>query len=230
MKPLYSTSDWKLAKTRDLLPLECLECKGKFFRSKHRVQTAIKRGFGDTAEFCSVRCARLKQHPPITVKCEQCSVQFVKIKSQIKRCRHNFCSCSCSTTYNNQHKTIGNRRSKLEIWLESQMSRNYPSLVIKYNDKEAIQSELDIYIPSLRLAFELNGIFHYEPIYGVSKLSSIQKNDVGKFQKCIAKGIELCVIDVSTLKHFKIDKAIIFLEIITNIVNQRLNNGAPRGI
>jgi len=42
----------------------------------------------------------------------------------------------------------------------------YPDLVIHFNKKDAINSELDIYIPSLKLAFELNGIFHYEPIFG----------------------------------------------------------------
>ena len=38
---------------------------------------------------------------------------------------------------------------------------------------EAINSELDVYVPSLNLAFELNGIFHYEPIYGEKKLNQI---------------------------------------------------------
>ena len=84
------------------------------------------------------------------------------------------------------------------------MSIQYPNLEIHYNRKDAINSELDIYIPELELAFELNGIFHYEPIYGAEKLQQIQNNDDRKFQACLEKGISLCIIDTSSLKYFKL--------------------------
>ena len=78
---------------------------------------------------------------------------------------HLFCNHSCAATYNITHKTVGTRRSKLEVWLESQLRELYPNLTLLPNDKTAINSELDFYFPELKLAFELNGIFHYEPIY-----------------------------------------------------------------
>lgn len=59
---------------------------------------------------------------------------------------------------------------------------------------------MDIYIPVLSLAFELNGIFHYEPIYGEGKLLSIQNNDDRKFQACLEHDIELCIINSSEQK------------------------------
>jgi hypothetical protein len=128
---------------------------------------------------------------------------------------------SCAATYNNTHKTVGSRRSKLEIWLESELHRLYPDLEIYFNDKSAIGSELDIYIPLLTLAFELNGIFHYEPIHGTNKLESIQSNDGRKFAACCEHNISLCVIDTSTMIKFKPIRAQTYLDIIVTIINSR---------
>jgi hypothetical protein len=87
--------------------------------------------------------------------------------------------------------------------LQEKLTILFPSLDIHYNRKDAINSELDIYIPSLKLAIELNGIFHYEPIYDQDKLDQIQNNDHRKFQACAENGISLCIIDTSSLKYFK---------------------------
>ena len=91
---------------------------------------------------------------------------------------------------------------------------------LHFNRKDAIGSELDIYIPSLKLAFELNGIFHYEPIYGDKKLNETQANDGNKFQACQAAGISLCVIDTSGQKYFKPASSQRFLDIITQIIEK----------
>jgi hypothetical protein len=101
---------------------------------------------------------------------------------------------------------------------------NFPSLNIKYNNKDAINSELDIYIPSLKLSFELNGIYHYEAIHGEEKLTKVQNNDARKFQACLEKGIELCIVDTSSLKYMKESNAIKFFNIISNIIKQKLQN------
>ena len=122
-----------------------------------------------------------------------------------------FCSKSCSTKYNNENKKSGSRRSKLEMWIEEQLKNKYEFEII-FNGKDTINSELDIYIPSLKLAFELNGIFHYEPIYGDEKLKTIKNNDNKKFQACLERKIELCVIDTTK----KNDKK--YLEIINTII------------
>jgi hypothetical protein len=134
-----------------------------------------------------------------------------------------FCSSSCAATYNNTHKTKGYRKSKLEVYLEKVLTNLYPNIEMHFNRKDAINSELDIYIPSLKLAFELNGIFHYEPIYGPEKLSQIKNNDERKFQACLENGIELCIIDSSKLKSFKDSNAKPYLDIICNIINKKNN-------
>jgi hypothetical protein len=75
------------------------------------------------------------------------------------------------------------------------------------------------------LAFELNGIFHYEPIYGNDKLAQIQNNDTRKFQACVERGIEMCTIDSSGLKYFKPKSAEKYLRIIVNIIDAKLSAG-----
>lgn len=112
--------------------------------------------------------------------------------------------------------------SKLERWLQIKLNASHPSLIFDFNQKGAINSELDIYIPGLKLAFELNGIFHYEPIYGPEKLAGIQTNDMRKFQACLEQGIELCIIDVSQMIHFKEPKANLFFDIICYVIKQKV--------
>ncbi len=154
-------------------------------------------------------------------------IEYKKLSvNQCLRCgadtKTKFCGSSCAAIYNNTHKTKGYRRSKLEIYLEEQLIKLYSGLEIHFNRKDTINSELDIYIPSLSLAFELNGLFHYEPIFGPEKLSKIQNNDQRKFQACLEKGIELVIIDSSQLEYFKIQSAQKYLDIITQIIDSKL--------
>jgi len=88
-----------------------------------------------------------------------------------------------------------------------------------------IGSELDIYIPSLNLAFELNGILHYEPIYGPDKLKYIKNNDDRKLQACIEKQISFCIIDTSNFRYFKESKAEEFLTMIISIIKKKKEAG-----
>ena len=198
------------------IKLECRHCHKTIYKS----QWDIKRA---KYNYCSIQCSNIyqpSQSKHIEVQCLQCNKIFMKSRSATIKYPNHFCSRSCSVTYHNLHKTYGTRRSKLEIWIEKKLSELYPTLEIHYNRKDTIGSELDIYIPSLCTAFELNGIFHYEPIFGQLKLDRTQKNDSLKFQSCHKLKIGLCVIDASRMKHFKEHAAHEYLEIITNIINQ----------
>lgn len=151
--------------------------------------------------------------------CKVCNQKFERCFSQISQSTNHFCSRSCAGTYTNQHRKTGTRRSKLEYWLESQLVQLYPNLTFVFNQKFVIGSELDIYLPDLKLAFELNGIFHYEPIFGEEKLQKMQQNDNNKFQLCQQRGISLCVIDTSSQKYFKVSSSQKYLTIICNIID-----------
>ena len=198
--------------------LRCDECKKEFIRESKDWHQSKK----CKHHFCGKKCFGKFQDQKEEVACKQCDNKFFKQRKEIKKSKNNFCSRSCSVRYNNTHKTHGTRRSKLEKYLEEELIKLYPNLEIHFNRKDAINSELDIYIPSLFLAFELNGIFHYEPIYGKDKLASIQNNDKRKFAACNDANISLCIIDTSSLNYFKPKKAEKYLNIIVNIIEENL--------
>ena len=156
------------------------------------------------------------------VQCKRCGKDFTKLVSEIRKTQSNFCSSSCAATYNNTHKTHGTRRSKLEAYIEEQLTSLYPTLEMHFNKKDAINSELDVFVPSLKLAFELNGIYHYEPIHGEEKLKSIQSNDNRKFQACLERGIELCIIDTSSQTYVKPKTSKKFLDIIVKVLESKM--------
>ena len=54
--------------------------------------------------------------------------------------------------------------------------------------------EVDVAIPSLKLAIEWNGIVHFKPIYGQTKLDKVQDKDAEKLKIAANKNINLIVI------------------------------------
>lgn len=226
MKPLYTKEQFDTAKSSELLPCECHQCGKTFGQSKAYIQSRVsrqnreKKVYGGGC-FCSHKCSNDSLITSISVFCGNCGKEFKKSQNQIKKTSNNFCSKSCAATYNNTHKTKGNRRSKLEIYLEKELKSLYPELKIDFNKTDTINSELDIFIPSFKVAFELNGIFHYEPIYGQDKLDKIQNNDTRKIQACIERNIEFCIIDVSQQKYFKTETSKKFLNIIVDIIKKK---------
>ena len=176
-----------------MIDVTCLNCSILF----QKLPYEVKRTKGKN--FCSLNCFnqyQRKDRPNNIIECKNCNKSFYKRPAEQKKTKNHICSQSCAATYNNKNKTHGTRVSKLEVFLQEELTKKY-SYEFHFNRKDAINSELDVYIPELKLAFELNGIFHYEPIYGPDKLNQIQNNDNRKFQACLEQGIELCVIDTS---------------------------------
>ena len=181
------------------IQLTCQICNVSFQRSSNDLASAKLKNTKHV--YCSKQCKNISERTQIDIICKHCNNHFQKRPSQIARTRNSFCSKSCAATYNNTHKTYGTRRSKLEVFLESQIRATYPDLKLLCNDKTAINSELDFYFPDLQLAIELNGILHFEPIYGNGKLDQIQSNDNKKSFLCSQNQINLAVIDTSMHKH-----------------------------
>lgn len=222
MKPLYNQIEFDLSRPMDKLPCECYTCGIPFKRYKKEITFEVKNKRG-RVKYCSLKCNTTSQKKNHNIKCTNCNCEFYKQPKEIKKSKtgNHFCSKSCAATYNNKHKKYGTKRSKLEVWLEEQLTTLYPKLEIHFNRKDTIGSELDIYFPTLNLAIELNGIFHYEPIYGVDKLGKIQENDKSKSKACFDAKIDLCIIDTSEQKYFKEKTSIKYLNIIIKILNER---------
>ena len=222
MKPLYTEEEFNNSKSTNKLPCECYHCKSTFFKSKSEIKCHLKGHPSHPIKFCSQKCHHLNLSKKLTFSCTECNKEFIRPNGESKKSINHFCSLRCSGLYNSKHKTKGTRRSKLEVWLEEQLTQLYPNLKIDYNKTNAIKAELDIYIPSLNLAFELNGPFHYEPIFGMNKLNKTQSKDKHKFKLCIENKIDLCVIDTSTHRYFKEKYTKKYLDIINNIIKERL--------
>lgn len=217
MKLLIDEKDFASTNWDDKIPLKCEWCNNTFFKKKHHVQTILKSGL-NKGRYCSLGCKGLARRKRTDGHCKNCG-KSIMVKPYQSRNKYQFCSRSCKAKYWNVNKTWGSNRSKLEKWIEVQLSGKYPNLEIHYNRTDTINAELDIYIPSLKLAVELNGIFHYEPIYGQCKLKDTQNADNYKFQKCFEKGIGLCIIDTHNSRYLKNERDQKFLDIITNIID-----------
>lgn len=219
---ITSQEDFDKSGYKDLIELECEKCHSKFEIEKRKVKSSITKYGGQ--KFCSKKCQSEAQRTGKTYSCKFCQNQVYRSEFESRSPKEIFCSRSCVAKYYKKqglfHPKDG--RSKLERWLEIQLTDLYSNLEIVYNNRKVINSELDIYIPLLKLAFELNGIFHYEPIFGQEKLKYTQNNDSRKFQACLDRKIELCIIDTSRETYFKEQKGKKYLDIIRNVIDLKL--------
>ena len=229
MKLLIKESEFIDAKSRDLIPYICDGCAKTHYRKKHEIQANVKKNGKLCKIYCSKICygasnVRVRE----TKYCKQCNKPiYLRLKEIQKhervKSKNYFCSKRCRGIHTSQNRIKGDKRSKLEYWIEDNLTKIFPGLHILYNNRQKIGAELDIYLPHLSLAFELNGIFHYEPIFGKEKLQQIENRDRNKLHLCTKAKIDLCVIDTSSVRYFKPKTSEKFLNIIIKIIQDRLN-------
>jgi hypothetical protein len=227
MIPFYTQEEYNQAKSADKLPLKCYHCGNTFCIEKKLITYSLNpenqkvRGRG---KYCSKECSSASQSKSEILNCGNCNAPVKRLLKEKNKSKSSFsfCSKSCAAIYNNTHKQTGTRRSKLEAWLEEQLKSKYSNLDILFNDKTAIGSELDIYVPSLKVAFELNGIFHYKPIYGEKKFIATQNNDSKKKESCDNLKISLHVLDISGQTRFTPKSSETYLNYICQEINSKV--------
>lgn len=183
----------KCLKSKDLVELECYTCKKSFYKMAAEVRQVLynPNNKKNKLKFCSISCAQAgknnikyklaRKNGPINIKlqCEWCKKEFDKKISEFKKSRKHFCSKSCNAKYGNKHRLFGKiKRSDFEKWAEAKLKSDYKNIKILFNNRKILNGlEIDIYIPKLKVAFEINGPGHYDPIYGKESLDARKKAD-----------------------------------------------------
>jgi len=202
-----------------VMGIQCNYCHKDVYKTPKEIRRA-------KLLFCSRKCSALYYnfHRPKRgkiIKCHVCNKEVYKLPGRVKE--KNFCSKSCCALFYSPNQKCG-CRSKLEKWLEEKLKLEFPIIKINFNDRETIGAELDIFIPSLKLAIELNGIHHYEPIYGEDRLEKTKNKDNQKFQLCLKRGIELAIFDTSKMKNFNEKVGDPYFKLIRGIIGRKIDN------
>ena len=223
----FTEDEFNNAKSRDKLPIQCLSCGKTFYVVKSYIQAQLKRR-PTVNRYCSLTCYGAPHKlPPYELKCTNCGTPISIEQRLFKKSKTGnfFCSKSCSLYYNNTNKTTGYNRSKLELFLEEELSKMFPELDIIYNDRKVCGGlELDIYIPSLNIAFELNGPVHYQPVFGktegkkIKKFETVKNHDLQKQIICQEKGIGLYIVDVSKHRYKTKEGNAYYLELVKDCI------------
>ncbi len=238
-KTFYHGECYKTSRKREKyfckpkIEVTCDYCLTKF--KKYQSKVAIT-----AHNFCNMQCMSKFEFEcrvsKIELNCPKCSKQYYLLPSVFKtRCKQStsnenlFCSRNC---FYEHLKTIpkffkpikhsGSRRSKLEKFIQTKIEQHFPKIDVIYNGKYC-NFELDIYFPNLNYAIEINGILHYQPIYGNETLIKIQNRDVLKKYLCKERNVTLDIISVLEATKSEVMK-IKYWNIISNLIECQIQN------
>jgi hypothetical protein len=135
--------------------------------------------------------------------CPECQKEFMIKERKPTKHGKRYCSKSCRMRHFNLHYyTYAQSNSSYpENYLFSLLTAEFPNLNIQKNNRTFLQRglELDIFIPQLNLAIEINGPVHYKPIFGEERLADVKQKDQIKILELRSKQVQLIVLNVSEL-------------------------------
>lgn len=172
-------SFWQLPKNH-LKGQGCPECGKRYAQEwqKNNPQSFLKTSkerFGDNYSFPFIEEEYENSHSKLTIECNKCHNRFIKIAcdhltSPFGGCRH------CYASQSADEKAIADFVISL-----------LPNTDVRFNDRQVLGGmELDIYIPSHKLAIEFNGCYwHSEEQHGDKYYHQT------KTERCESAGIQL---------------------------------------
>lgn len=200
----------------DKLLLKCDGCGVSFSRLKSQC-------YAGKCNYCSHKC-----RPIITglqtYICKTCGLEVKRYASLTPKNGNVFCNNSCAAIWKNKYRdSKGTTRSKLEKWFETELIAKYPRLEFLFNKTSIIGMELDIFIPSLKLAFEINGVFHYKDVFNNGALEKRKELDIKKKMLCSSNNICLLEINTSEQIYFTEKSSRKYLDIIINEITKHVS-------
>lgn len=178
--------------------VECKTCKKKFKSGRPEAKFCSRKCYWDPSKsFAKVECGF----------CKTVSERRLYKTNRSPKLGLSFCNASCKAKYmyhmaGGKYKPPKSTRiSAPHKLIMAELTLLFPHLELKVNDRETLESglELDIFIPAVKFAIEVNGPTHYLPIYGEAKLGEVKHRDAHKFAEAHAKGISLFVVDSSSI-------------------------------
>jgi len=139
MKPLYTKTEYNQASSNDKLALQCYVCGKTYYKYKRYINSFLKyhNPQENSCKYCSKKCEKKGKFKPRTeFLCDYCNNKVIRadyeLRSKRRKSNRVFCNRSCAAKYNNRHKKTGTRRSKLEKYIESQITIDFPNLKALY--------------------------------------------------------------------------------------------------
>ena len=128
-----------------------------------------KKRFGDIFSFPNIEQEYENSHSKITIVCNTCGNSFTKIACDHLTSPHGGCTKCFSQT------------SKFEEDVKSYIKTLCKDEEIIFNDRTILDGlEIDIYIPSLHIGFECNGLFWHSEYMGKNKFYHLHKTETAK--------------------------------------------------
>lgn len=107
MKMLISKTELDSKKSREQIPLECLQCGNTHYRPKNTILRILNGSLKETNKgcYCSKECSYEHNKNSKLYSCKECGKEIERTPSQIDG-ENIFCSSSCSATHFNKYRKI----------------------------------------------------------------------------------------------------------------------------
>lgn len=204
-----------------VLPCRCVVCNKTFYVSPKLITDQFKQNRLSNNRYCSIQCAGVDKRNRVKTTCANCGKEL-EVRESLLHDR-NFCNRECKYAYERLHPNYVSR-SRMELLVEKMLTLAFPNLEVNYNNRELLNGiELDVYIPELRLAIEINGGYHYKVVDGDTKAyERTVKNDTKRRVLCEENGIDLYEYDTSKFAYpsfVSVDNYLrpILLQVLTNM-------------